>query len=333
MNTLALGVLGCSSIARRRTLPAIATVGSVRPAVVASRSRKTAESVAKEFGARPASHQELIDDPDIDAVYLSLPTGLHHEWTRRALLAGKHVLCEKPLTDNAAHTAALSDLAAELGLVLRENFAFLHHPQHERVRELVDEGRIGELRTVTATFGCPPLPAADVRYDRNLGGGALLDIGVYPIRLALLLLGERLSVVGAVLRVDEELGVDVSGHALLTSADGVVADLEFGFQHSYRSHYRLWGSKASLSTDRAFTPSAEHRPVLGIEEQDHAEQHILPAADQFQLSLASFAEAVLDGRNAVVEQEWLAGARHTARLVNEVRAIATTVPVKGGAGN
>jgi predicted dehydrogenase len=333
MNALALGVLGCSSIARRRTLPAIGSVGSVRLAAVASRSRKTAETVAKEFSTTPTGYQELIDDPDVDAVYLSLPTGLHHEWTRRALLAGKHVLCEKPLTDNSARTSELTGLAAELGLVLRENFTFLHHPQHAKVRELVDEGRLGELRTVTATFGIPPLPAADIRYDRNLGGGSLLDVGVYPIRLALLLLGEQISVVGAVLRVDEALGVDVSGHALLTSADGVFADLEFGFQHSYRSRYRLWGSTASLSVDRAFTPPAEHRPVLGIEEQDHSEEHILPAAHQFRLSIASFAEAVLGGCDAATEEVWLAGARHTARLVDEVRAAATVVSVKGGVGN
>lgn len=325
MSTVRLGVLGCSAIARRRTLPAAAEVPELETTAVASRDAAKAQRFAAEFGAAAADYESLLSDPDIDAVYISLPNALHHEWARRALSAGKHVLCEKPLTDTAAKSRELTELAAGNGLVLRENFAFLHHPVHTRVRELVEQGRIGPLRTFTATFGIPPLPAADIRYDADLGGGALLDVGVYPLRAALLLLGRELSVVGAALRHDESTGVDVAGHVLLVSGDGVFADLEFGFQHSYRSRYALWGGSAALGLDRAFTPPPQHQPVLRIDEQDHAEEITLPAAHQFRTSLAGFAEAVR--RPTPDEESWRAGATALAELVEAVREKA--VPVGG----
>lgn len=318
-----LGVLGCSAIARRRTLPAAALVPGISVAGVASRSGEKASRFAEEFDSTPLTYDEMLDSPDIDAVYISLPTALHHEWTLRALRAGKHVLCEKPLTEDSDKTRELTELAAERNLVLRENFAFLHHPQHASVRELVDNGRLGEPRTLTATFGIPPLPANDIRYDRELGGGSLLDVGVYPIRAAHLLLGPNLSVAGAVLRMDDELDVDLAGHALLVSEDGVFADLEFGFQHTYQSRYELWCSAATLGLDRAFTPPVDHRPVLRIDEQDHAEEIVLGASHQFRSSVESFSRAVLDGGPG--EAEWLQAADETARLVNAVRDQAVRV--------
>lgn len=320
-----LGVLGCSAIARRRALPAAAEIPELEITAVASRDAAKAAEFADRFGGTATTgYAALLDDPEVDAVYLSLPTALHHEWTRRALRAGKHVLCEKPLTDRADRTRELTALARQRNLVLRENFAFLHHPQHRTVADLVADGRIGALRTFTATFGIPPLPDSDIRYDAALGGGALLDVGVYPIRAAQLLLGPGLALSGAVLRVDERRGVDLAGHALLVSPDGVFADLEFGFQHGYRSRYGLWGATGALGLDRAFTPPAEHRPLLRVDEQDHAEEFVLAAAHQFRDSIAAFARAVLD--RAPDEPAWLDAAEETARLVEQVRAAAVRVP-------
>ncbi|QUH01936.1 Gfo/Idh/MocA family oxidoreductase [Saccharopolyspora erythraea] len=326
MSAVRLGVLGCSAIARRRTLPAAALVPELTTAAVASRSPEKARRFAAEFGTAATDYDSLLADPGIEAVYISLPTALHHEWTRRALDAGKHVLCEKPLTEDSAKTRELTELAADKELVLRENFAFLHHPAHSRVRELVDQNRLGLLRTFTAAFGIPPLTAGDIRYAAELGGGALLDVGVYPLRAALLLLGPDLSVAGATLRVDESLGVDVAGHALLVSGGGVFANLEFGFQHCYRSRYALWGSSASLSMDRAFTPPAQHQPVLRIDEQDHAEEITLAPSHQFVSSVSAFAHAVR--LRSPYERDWLDDANALAALVESVRDQAVLVPAK-----
>ena len=326
---VAWGVLGCSGIAERRMLPALHGIEGSRVAGVASRAPARAERFAAEHGGTAMSYEEMIDSSAIDAVYLSLPNSLHFEWAQRALRAGKHVLCEKPMTVSAEQTGELVALAAERGLLLRENFAFLHHPQHEVVRELVERGRLGRLRTFSSAFGVPSPRAGDIRYDPELGAGCLLDAGVYPIRAAQLMLGEGLTVAGATLRVDTETGVDMAGHALLVSENGVFADLEFGFQHAYRSRYALWGDAAQLSLERAFTPPAEHRPVLRLEEKDHAEEFTLDASHQFRDSLASFAGAVREGRTPEIERSWLRGARETARLVEAIQETAVRVRQRG----
>ncbi|GAA1952140.1 Gfo/Idh/MocA family oxidoreductase [Amycolatopsis minnesotensis] len=327
---LRLGLIGVSSIARRRTVPAIRTVGSLAITACAARDLERAKEFAGKLDADAMTYDEILASPDIDAVYVSLPNGLHHEWARRALLAGKHVFCEKPLTTKAAHTDELIALAAERGLTLHENFMFVHHPQHARVRELVDGGRLGELRGFAASFGIPPLPPEDVRYRADLGGGALVDVGVYPLRSARLLLGDGLTVAGATLTIDTGRGVDVGGHVLLVSRSGVSASLEFGFRHSYRSRYRLWGSSAALSLDRAFTPPATRQPVLRIEEQDHVEEISLPPADQFAIAASRFADAALGTGDPALTAELNASTADTAHLVEAVLSKAIRIDESGG---
>ncbi|MDX3135626.1 Gfo/Idh/MocA family oxidoreductase [Streptomyces europaeiscabiei] len=296
---LRLGALGTSSIAWRRVLPTVARMPEWDLVAVAGRTAKKAVRFAEQFGCAAEEDAEaLLERPDVDAVYVSTPTALHHRWAERALRAGKHVLVEKPIGVNAAEARDLYALAAERSLVLRENFMFLHHPQHARVRELVGSGRLGQLASLQAAFCIPPLPEDDIRYDVGLGGGALLDVGVYPLRAASLLLGPGLEVAGATLRTRASDGLDLSGQVLLVSPSGVLAEVAFGFEHAYASTYTLWGDRARLTATRAFTPPPAHQPQLVLEEQDREERLALPAADQLMLLLAEFARALRgDGGN------------------------------------
>ncbi|MDQ3403048.1 MAG: Gfo/Idh/MocA family oxidoreductase [Actinomycetota bacterium] len=291
-----LGLLGCADVATRRVLPAVAAQPGIELTAVASRRLDKAERVTRAFGGVAVEdYQRVLDRGDIDAVYLPLPSGLHGPWIRRALMAGKHVLAEKPLTTDLTTTVELVSLARERGLVLRENFMFAHHSQHDRVLDLVADGAIGDLRSFSATFAIPPRPAGDIRYQRELGGGALLDVGAYPLRAAQLLLGPKLDVVGAALRHDDELGVDVGGGILVRRADGVTGHLSFGLEHRYTSNYQLLGSSGRLSLDHVFTPPPSHRPIVRIERQDHQEEFVLSADDQCANAVAAFVRAVREG--------------------------------------
>ena len=295
---LRTGVLGCSDIAWRRTLPAMVDHPLISLTAVASRSAQKAAGFAARFGCEPVEgYRRLLERPDIDAVYVPLPTGLHATWVREALLSGKHVLAEKPLATDRAVAARLVDLARGAGLVLREIFTFVHHSQHAAVRRMLEEGAIGEVRAFEAVFGIPPLPADDIRYRPDLGGGALLDVGVYPIRAATLFLGPRLDVVGAVSGHGPEHAVDTTGSALLHAPDGVAAHLTFGFTHSYRSAYALWGSRGRLVLERAFTPPADHIPVVRLECEGRVTEVRLPADHQFANSVGDFARAALAGES------------------------------------
>ncbi|MFD7028396.1 Gfo/Idh/MocA family protein [Streptomyces sp. NPDC059917] len=331
---LRVGVLGASSIAARRTLPALRETPDTTITAIASRERAKAESFASLFDCEAVhGYARLLERDDIDAVYVSVPNSLHAEWAGAALEAGKHVLAEKPLTTCAADTAALTRLAGERGLVLRENLAFLHHGFHGSVADLVAKGRIGRLRHVDASFCFPPLPPQDVRYRPELGGGALLDVGIYPVRLAQYFLGDDLTVAGAVLREDPASGVDVSGSAVLASATGQIATLSFGFLHTYGSRYVLWGSDARLSVDRAFTPPPSAAPLLRIEGQNHAEEIGLPAEHQFAHSVAAFAAAVRRTVAAGTDRDhdsWAATTVRTAELLDAIAKSAIRVTATEG---
>jgi len=290
---------------------------------VASRDPAKARGVAQRFGCGVAEgYDDLLGRPDIDAVYIPLPTGLHPYWASRALTAGKHVLTEKPLACDHPTALALVNQATKAGLWLMENYMFLHHSQHRKVRDLVADGRIGELRVFTARFGIPPRDVADVRYRPELGGGSLLDVGVYPIRAASYFLGTELDVVGSVLRLHPARGVDVAGHALLCTPSGITAELSFGFDHAYKSCYSLWGDRARLTLDRAFTPPPTLRPSIRIESPDQAEELPLPADHQFKNITEFFARSILQGADYAPQAEAII---RQAALVDQVRSAAVRI--------
>ncbi|MDN3355691.1 Gfo/Idh/MocA family oxidoreductase [Actinomadura sp. DC4] len=320
-----IGVLGCADIAQRRMLPALSAAPGVRLVAVASRDPAKAAAFAGRFGcAAEPDYDALLASSAIEAVYVPLPAMLHAGWVERTLTAGKHVLVEKPLTGDRADTERLLRLARSRGLVLMENVAFPHHSQHATVQKMLADGVAGELRGFTGTFTIPPLPEDDIRYRPDVGGGALLDIGIYPIRAALHYLGHDLDVTAAVLRLHGATGAVVSGRVLACTPRGTTADLHFGMEHSYRASCEFAGSGGRLLLDRAFTPPPAFRPVVRTERQDRYEEITLPADDQFANVIAGFALAVRTGEAVDAHAE---ASLHQARMVAaaEEKALRFTV--------
>jgi NDP-hexose-3-ketoreductase len=322
---LRVGVLGCADIAWRRTLPAMAACPDIEVAAVASRDEAKGRRFAAAFGGpRVLGYEALLAARDIDAVYIPLPAMMHADWVAKALRAGKHVLAEKPLTRDAKSADELLALAESRGLVLLENVVFPHHSQHVRVRQMLADGAVGELKDFTSVFTIPPLPDENMRYRPDIGGGALLDMGIYPIRAALYYLGSALEVLHAVLRVRARTGAVVSGRILACTPGGVTADLVFGMEHSYRTGCAFAGGSGLLLLDRAFTPPPSLQPVLRIERQDHREEITFPVDDQFGNIVRYFANAVLTGSN-VLDQS--AVSRRQARIIDDVERVAVRIEV------
>jgi NDP-hexose-3-ketoreductase len=320
---LRLGVLSAASIAWRKMLPAVAAEPAVTVTAVASRDQAKARKFTDAFGGEPvAGYAELLERPDVDAVYLPLPAAMHAPWIEAALRAGKHVLAEKPLATDADDVRRLVALAAERDLVLAENFMFTLHSQHQAVRKLIADGTIGEVRGMSATFAIPQLPPDDIRYQPAVGGGALADVGGYPLRTASLLLGDELTVAGAVLRVDPGRGVDLSGAALLHAPSGAVAHVTFGMEHAYRCEYEVWGTEGRIRLDRAFTPPPDYAPVLHIEAGGQRETRELPPDDQFRQVVRAFTGAVTGGQDSGLQGEAITA---QASLVERVRQAARHV--------
>ncbi|GAB3476704.1 Gfo/Idh/MocA family protein [Amycolatopsis cihanbeyliensis] len=296
MAPVRIGVLGCAAIARHRMLPAFAAAADTEVAAVASRDAAQADALAKEYDCRAVhGYAALLRDDTVQAVYVPLPAALHADWVEAALWAGKHVLAEKPLTTDRDRSARLFELAGSLGLALMENVMFIHHSQHARVRQLVADDAIGELRAFQSAFAVPRLPGDDIRYRPELDGGALWDTGVYPVRAALHLLGPGLQVVGATLTRGTGYAVHTAGSALLRSPGGISGQLTFGLDHAYRNAYELWGSTGRITVDRAFTPPADHAPVLRLENRFGPREIRLDPDDQVANTVTAFVAAVHAG--------------------------------------
>ncbi|MGW6570443.1 Gfo/Idh/MocA family protein [Streptomyces sp. NPDC054975] len=310
-----IAVLGCADIARRRMLPAFAASPDVEITAVAGRDADQAKELAERFGCRAMTgYETALSDEEVRAVYVPLPAALHATWVERALLAGKHVLAEKPLSLSLPESLRLTRLARERGLALMENVMFVHHAQHDAVRGLLAEGAIGELRAFQASFTVPRLADDDIRYRPELGGGALTDTGVYPVRAALHLLGPDLEVAGAHLAHGPGFTVDTAGAALLRDDRGTSAQLTFGLDHAYRNTYELCGSTGRMTVDRAFTPPSDHRPVIRLENRDGVREVVLAPDDQVANSVAAFVAAVRTQAppdDAIVRQ---------AALLDDIRA-------------
>ncbi|WP_445529272.1 Gfo/Idh/MocA family protein [Streptomyces cyslabdanicus] len=293
---LRVGVIGCADIAVRRMLPAFASCPDIEIAAVASRDLAKARQVAERFGCRAIhGYGELLELDDIQAVYVPLPAALHARWIEATLHTGRHVLAEKPVTTHYDRTRDLLELAASRDLVLMENIMFVHHHRHRVVQRMVADGAIGELRSFHAAFTIPPLADSDIRYNANLGGGALADVGVYPLRAALHFLGPELDVIGACLVQGAGRQVETSGAALLSTPGSVTAQITFGMEHTYRSSYELRGSEGGITVDRAFTPPAGDVPVIGLHRGAKAEEIRLEPHDQVAATVATFVAAVRAG--------------------------------------
>lgn len=306
-------------------LPAFAACRDITVAAVASRDHAKARAWAHTYDCHALhGYAAALEDDEIEAVYVPLPAALHAHWVRAALLAGKHVLAEKPLTTTRAETAELLDLARSRGLALVENVLFPHHSQHAAARALVEEGAIGELRSFQAVFTVPRRPPTDIRYREDLGGGALWDTGVYPVRAALLALGHELRVAGAVAVRGPKDEVDTGGTALLHTPAGVSAQLTYGLDDAYRNVYEYAGSQGRLTVERAFTPPADHVPVLRLESGGEVKEVRLTAEDQVAKAVESFAKAVRTRARA--HEDLLTQATLLEEIAARAAGLETTCP-------
>lgn len=287
-----IGVLGCSSFASRSIVPAIVErADCFQLAGIASRDEAKARENATRFGVKAfGGYDSILRHPGLQAVYIPLPNSLHFEWIGKALDAGLHVLVEKSMACSAGDVKTLNMLAQSKGLVLMENFQFRFHRQLAEVRGIVDGGQIGELRCVRASFGFPPFPdAGNIRYQPELGGGALLDVGAYPIKISQILLGEDLSVTAAKTFVDPEKGVDIWGGGFLAQNAGpLFSEIAFGFDHHYQCGIELWGSRGKLTANRLFTAPPGFEVELILETKDGREVVKVPADNHFQKMLQHF---------------------------------------------
>lgn len=301
------GITGTAKIARTAFLPAVAETGGAA-AAVAGRDPGRTEQWARANGVARVlpGYQQLIDDPDVDAVYLPLPNSLHAEWAIRALRAGKPVLCEKPLTTSPAEAAQVLDVAAQTGTLLWEAFVFPFHEQMSQVRGLLSAGAIGELREIQSAFHFTlARPEQDIRMSAALGGGALYDVGCYPVALARhLFAAEHLAAVADAVWDPAGAGtVDLATWGHLVFPDERRLMLSCGFRRALDRFTRLLGTAGQIHMTDPFHPSAADR-YLVLRPGREPESHPAAGADRYSFTPAvRHIQAAIQGRE---EPRWLA---------------------------
>ena len=295
LSPLRLGLLSTARINGAILAGARAAEG-VEVVAVASRDEARGRAFAEANGIARAhgSYEELLADPEVDAVYNPLPNSLHVPWSIRALEAGKHVLCEKPMGRRAAEVEAAFDAAEAAGLMLSEAYMWRHHPQALRLRELLDEGAIGELRTIRAAFSFALDAPGDVRLETALDGGALMDVGCYCLSGARLVAGAEPEVVHAEQVVGGD-GVDVAFGAVLRFPGDVLAVFDCGFRGPPEHWLEVSGSQGTL---RLADPWHGREPVIELTRAGtgEAERIECERADPYALELEDLAAAVAGER-------------------------------------
>jgi xylose dehydrogenase (NAD/NADP) len=252
------GVLGCAAIAINRVIPGMQKADGVTLAAVASRTLGKAQEVAAKFGAPKAygSYEDLLADPEIEAVYIPLPNGLHAEWSIKTLRAGKHVLCEKPLALNATEAREIQAVRDETSLYCLEAFAYRFNPVVAEAFRIARSGVLGELRFMhtVSTFKMETLDPANVRLRADIGGGALYDMGCYAINAQRMLAGREPLTAWATMAWSERFDVDMAGTAMLDFGNGLLGTIQWGFNASYGGPVSVVGDKGRLTGTYGWNP-------------------------------------------------------------------------------
>jgi predicted dehydrogenase len=290
MNKVVWGILSTANIGIKRVIPAILSGGHGVIAAIASRDATRARDVAARFGIARSygTYQALLDDPQIEAIYNPLPNHLHVEWTVKALAAGKHVLCEKPIALNAAEAQALVAARDRSGRHVIEAFMVRFHPQWQRVRALLREGRIGQVRALQSAFTFPVANPGNVRNRLEYGGGALYDVGCYPIVTARYLLGDEPERVIAQVDRDPASGVDRLSSGLVVFPGGAHLLLTSALQLALYQRVVVLGTQGRIEILVPFTPPKEHACRIVIDpgtalDGSPAVTEEFTAVDQYQL--------------------------------------------------
>ncbi len=295
------GVLSTAKIGVGKMIPAIQAAPNCTVAAIASRGGERAREVAERLGipAVHSSYEELLADPELDAIYLPLPNHLHAEWTIAAARAGKHVLCEKPVATSAVDAERMRATCADAGVKLMEAFMYRLHPSWVAVRERIAHGSIGELRAVHTFFSYFNDDPTNIRNIPEYGGGALLDIGCYAVNVSRMLFGSEPRRVEASVTRDAAGGVDVLTSGLL-EFDGGVATFGCGTRLEPEQRVDVYGTHGRISVEIPFNiPPDRPTRIFVISGGDpptdpHTETIEFPTANQYAIQAEQFAQAVLD---------------------------------------
>ncbi len=287
-----------TALINRKLIPAIRSTATAELVAVASRDLGRAKSYAQEWDIPKAhgSYEEMLADQEIDCIYNPLPNNMHGPWSMRAMRLGKHVLCEKPFSINAAEAVKMAEVALETGKHLMEAFMYRFHPQMQRLEQILGDGEIGEVNLILAGFGFRLVDLSNVRLRADLAGGAVMDLGTYPISFMRFVTKQEPTHAFAVVHHGPKSGVDETMLGTLTFPNGISGQFDCSFRGGYHTFARVMGTDGSVEIAAPFTPK-EGQAGLIVRTADGTvrDEIAVRDTDSYQLEVEHFCAAVMAG--------------------------------------
>jgi len=303
-NKIRIGIIGCSTIARNSTIPAILESNNVELEHIGSRSNNKSLEFSKIFNCKKCgTYDDVINDKDVDAVYISTPVGNHEEWVLKSAKAGKHVLCEKSSTTSFYSAKKMVNEIKENNVRLMEGFMYRFHPSHQKVKKKINDKIIGKVFLFSSKYGFPPISKDNIRYDKSLGGGILNDAGCYPINASRMLFDSEPTGVFCNLTIDKETQVDTKATLLMDFNDNIKSQFSVGYDLDYQSNYGLWGSDGSLSLTRSYNIPPDMPARLNIKNSNIDEEILIEPVNHFQLMVESFCNEIMKPNSCIYNFE------------------------------
>jgi predicted dehydrogenase len=296
MNKVRWGILSTANIGIAKVIPAMQQGEYCEIVAIASRYLEKARAAASQLGIPKTygSYEELLADPEIDAIYNPLPNHLHVPWSIKALEAGKHVLCEKPLAPTAAEEQALIEAARKYPhLKVMEAFMYRHHPQWQRARQMVLDGKIGALRTISSFFSYHLVDPNNIRNSTDAGGGGMLDIGCYTVSLSRFLFGAEPQRVFGIVEHDPAFKIDRLASAILDFGTGT-STFTCGTQLAPYQRVNIFGTYGRIEIEIPFNAPANQSCVINYQHGDEIERILLDPCDQYTIQGDLFSQAILN---------------------------------------
>jgi len=290
------GILGCSRVAQKGMLPAICGSGMAELGMIGSRSAEKAKEISSRFNCTAfGTYEDVINNKKIDAVYVSLPNGLHEKWSIKATEAGKHVLCEKPATTSYASAKRMVASARKNKTRLLEGYMFRYHPQHAKAISLIKEGILGELIRFEGVFGYPMPERSSTMMQKELSGGSFYGSAGYPVSASRMVFNEEPISVFCRLIIDSESGVDIKTEIMLEYPNNKFALASSVFGSYFQSTYSVLGTKACVRVARAYAVPKDRKTKIFLDADDEVREIGIEPADHFQIMLEDFFKEILRG--------------------------------------
>ena len=321
MSLVKIGILGCADIANKYMIPAILNLKKNFKIVgVSSRNLDKLKKFSETFKIDPYDkYEDILSIKNINAIYIPLPNSLCFNWIEKSLKKGIHVIVEKSMVIDLVQAKYLNKLAKNNKLILLENFQFRFHKQISYIKEIIKNGEIGELRSLKSSFGFPPFKdPKNIRYSKVLGGGSLLDVGVYPIKIAQIFMGQNITIADASLFYDQDRGIDIWGGAYIKQINGsMFSQISFGFDNFYQCNLEIWGSQGKVLAERIFTSPPKSIAKINLETEKNKKIIEIDAFNHFESILLYFYKSI--NKNYKFRYDEYKKNINQARLVSELR--------------